>query len=310
MKNVTLVWTGVVLVACLLLPAQLTASMLFEYKYNETGTTCENTGLATGAPLADWGTMYDHTGTFADRHTADGGGVSGLPGDRAFDNTPTVFGKVGGMQAHSGVQTSPAPYVPSTSVTISGWLKDIKYATSGAPTYIYFNETGSGPSTRTALLLHPWGTLQLVVSNGSNNISTQGAYNSIYEAPTGGMDNEWTFFAAVLDGTQPDAQKMAFYKGTKTTPVQLVNYNISTATSTENNKWFGVMDISAAYGRLSGSIAGIVDNFRIHDAAQGSSGALGLQELEALRLQDIPEPATLAVLAFGALVALVSRRRR
>jgi hypothetical protein len=310
-KNIgTMVWTGVALAACLLLPAYLTAAPLLEYRFNEAGgTTATNTGFAVGG-LSDPAQMYDSSLSDADLHSADGTGVSGLAGDRALDNTLEGGGAAGGLAGHTGTIVTPAPPVSVESLTISGWLKNVDTAHMGSPKYIYMNETGSGPSTRTALLLHPWGTLQLVVSNGSNNISTEGAYNSVYEGGNAGAAPDWTFFAVTFDGTSAsESDRMKFYVGNTTTAVSLVNVNISTATSTEHNKWFGVGNISLVYGAVQ-PVIGLIDNFRIWHEATGSAGALSMSELEAFRAADIiPEPATMALLGLGGVLMLVRRRR-
>ena len=56
-------------------------TLLLKYSFDETGTTVANSGTLSGSDL----TMTSST-TPTDRHTADGGGVTGLSGDRAFTN--------------------------------------------------------------------------------------------------------------------------------------------------------------------------------------------------------------------------------
>lgn len=71
------------------LPVQ--AALIFHYKFDETGTTAPGSlpGLTTAV------TMRNDAGTATDLHSADGGGVTGLAGDRSYANLgPNDHGSV------------------------------------------------------------------------------------------------------------------------------------------------------------------------------------------------------------------------
>src|SRR5205085_5209175 len=79
------------LFVCFCTFAHAVPSPIFEYRFNETGTSAASTGLDP-SPL----TFQNSSGVISDLHSAAGLGVSGQVGDRAFDNTAsTAMGDTG-----------------------------------------------------------------------------------------------------------------------------------------------------------------------------------------------------------------------
>src|SRR6187401_2710804 len=72
-------------------PGQSNVAPLVEYRFNETGVEAKNTGL-DATPL-----LFKNASSIGfDLHSVDGAGVSGLEGDRAFDNSgSTAMGNAG-----------------------------------------------------------------------------------------------------------------------------------------------------------------------------------------------------------------------
>ena len=67
------------------------------FTFNETGNAPGNSGT-NATPVK----MRNDAGTTADFHSADAGGVSGLPGDRSFANTgPNVMGSLASAATRS-----------------------------------------------------------------------------------------------------------------------------------------------------------------------------------------------------------------
>src|SRR3990167_2976306 len=88
-KNITRVrWLNALFLpfsVCLILYLGQTVqaqTAILEYKFDETGTTAPSTGSNVTAV-----TLRNSAGAATDLHSADSLGVSGLTGDRAFDNT-------------------------------------------------------------------------------------------------------------------------------------------------------------------------------------------------------------------------------
>jgi hypothetical protein len=95
-------------------------------------------------------------------------------------------------------------------------------------------------------------------------------------------ENEWTFFAVVYNGTT-----LTFFSGTPASPVTekgKVNYNAEATDSSH---------VKIAIGNHTNGkrpFDGWLDNIRIFGSVTDATGALTVQELEALRLQDVKGP--------------------
>lgn len=273
------------------------AALLLEYKFNETGTTAIAGGtLAGSAPTL---TLQVNGGTPTDLHSASGTGVSGLPGDRAFNNSASVsMGGNGGRAIHAsdfdGIDGL-------ASYTWSGWFNVATQVTNNAR-FMESRSTGQG------WLLFATG------ASGLMNLQLNGVSAAVSTAGYGLNANQWVFFAVTYDGTLA-SNNVNFYKGTTSTPVVQIGSTVSLNGGTViNDSAALVIGNSTSTGSPLGfnrAFDGFLDNMRIHGAAD-NSGVLSLGDLEALRAADvIPEPSTVSLGLAGmlALSALAWRRK-
>ena len=173
------------------------ASHLLGYGFNETGTSAAADGSAStaGSPTLN---LIGNSGSPADLHAGPGSGVSGAPGDRAFDNTAST----GILTASRGQHAADFnPIDGLTSFTLGGWFKLPSTATESIGRQAALIENG------TISVLDPLagfrlrggsradsGTLELRV-NRDFEVESTAAYTEI---------GEWVNFAVTYDGTQVD----------------------------------------------------------------------------------------------------------
>ncbi len=261
---------------------------LLVYLFNETGTAAPSSG-SVSAGL----TLTDVAGVPTDLHSADMGGVSGLPGDRSFDNTAsTGMGGAGvGGGAHQAGDLLAIDVF--SSFTLQGWF----YASSVMNNAARLFDNGS--STAGWLLWGNNGTLGLyvdgVVLYPGNNLYNQTA--------------EWIFFAVTYDGTLT-SDNLKFYRGTKTTPVIQIGATLSMTVGSVNDSAvpLSVGNTSVANGSIR-PFDGYLDNMRVFGADSGNSGVLALSQLETIRLNDlqnVPEPTMSLVLIAGCVLLCCS----
>jgi len=166
---------------------------ILQYTFNETGTTAASTGL-NPTPL----TFLNAIGTSADLHSAYGLGVSGMLGDRAFDNTASTgmgIGSVGGLAG-----------IPAGTI---GTLSSFTYQ-------CWFNV--ATPVTNLARLLEDT-HISIEALNGGVVMHVNGKFVTAAAAWSG--TGEWVFFAVSYDGTK-SSNNLTFYTATKTAPVTQV----------------------------------------------------------------------------------------
>lgn len=251
----------------MLLVAALTlqgADLLLEYSFNDSSPTTDTTVDS----LWDWPLAFQaQDGTPADWHGALGSGVSGLPADRAFDNSAaTAMGSGGeGGRAFGVSQNSTL----LDSVTLSGWFRTAAEPI-GSFTRLFFWDGF------TQVYGYPENTLYFS-AGGWRDIGSTAAYTET---------NEWVFFAVTFDGTQ-SADNVKFWKGTRTHAVSLV-VTRSLPAGPFNPGGYGQFAIGNNYHNSSPiqPFAGWLDNFRLHGGS-GSSGVLEQADLEALRTADV-----------------------
>lgn len=265
---------------------------VYEFTFNETGSTAANTGSLN----AD-GTLMNSSGVATDLHSADGTGVTGLPGDRAFDNTAsTAMGSSGtGGRVDIAAATS---LHGAEAITIVGWFKTAGETPIGSAAYLFDLGTTGGGNAGLTLVGDSNASVRLNVygQTASGSQFVVSAANSFTET------EEWIFIAATYDSTVSGEHNVKIYKGTLNDAVQLVASGEITV-----GKLSTTASKTVAIGNVSGGAIrpfdGFIDDLRVYDAA------LDLTELESLRSSALPEPASAALIAAGSLL-FFSRRRQ
>ncbi len=290
-------------VATLALSSTGYSSLIFDYRFNETGNQATNTGGASN-PL----TLYRSSGVQGDLHSSPGSGVGGQAGNRAFDNrSATRLGGAGSDPATGGVgvMQGGTSFDGLASFTIQGWFNASVVGGSAGRLMERFKSGDSSLSQYISFTLSSReaerdGTLSLQIG-GVTATSTRSALL--------GQKDTWTFFAVTYDyNAIAGTSTVNFYVGSETSAVSLlVSRTISTGIINSNDGnasiYFGN---NATFTR---PFAGLMDNIRLYGAAD-HSGALTLSELETLRNADmIPEPGTVALVALGAVALLRFRKR-
>lgn len=227
---------------------------IIEYLFNETGTEATSSG-AESISL----NFYNAEGA-TDLHSTEGGGVSGQPGDRSFNNN----------LPHSGV----AEMMPSEklnpalsafkSATWQGWFKFDKEPGNGSR---IFDKYGNNYQVYYAV----GGSLLLNIMN--EKVRSENAYKKL---------KEWVYFAVTYDNTKSE-DNVSFYVGTKTQPVELVSTHTLNVAMRNNSMNLKIGGWSTTTARFTGHL----DNIRLFGSKLDDSGVLSLEELEELRTTDL-----------------------
>jgi fibronectin-binding autotransporter adhesin len=262
----------------------LAATPILEYRFNETGTTV--VGSCPTNPI----TLSNANGTIADLHSADGTGVSNLPGDRAFDNTASSqMGKGNNNTGGIANQGDLAAIDKLASLTLQGWFKTAPGTTIGGFARLFDNHDdkitpqggyefwgGSRSSFTSGTPTDP-GKLTLLLDDGEVSTTTA-AYQD---------QDTWVFFAVSYDGTLI-TNNVKFFKGTKASPVALVDtLTLNKGTVNEDQIGLGLGNRLRPSSFRDRPLDGFLDNMRIFGTPIGKGGVLSQSELEALRIRDI-----------------------
>jgi hypothetical protein len=281
-----------------------------EWLFNETGTLANSTGSNTALDL----TLRNQTGAVADMHSADGSGLTGLPGDRAFDNrAATNMGT--GASGRADISDSASNTLDGLSTfTLAGWFRRDPAATSTNTGWL-FNDylyapgigfTGYG-------LYYNSGKLGMTVGHYLGYDSAQSSAGAYADS------DSWVFFAAVYKGTGTcplNCPYVSFYKGTLNSPVVLINTVsgsgvLQGGASYPDVQYFTLGSASYSTGAsivTGGPFDGLLDNMRIYGSA------LSLADIEAMQAADIPAavplPGTLWLFGTGAAGVMCLARAR
>ena len=303
--------------------ALTTQAQMYQWTFDGGSGTTVTPSVATGG---GGGLTMNYGGTATDLYGAAGSGVSGAAGDLAFANNNTTYGTA----ASSGLASSTTGNINigvQTAFTMTGWIKaDGGFTTiGGLPSGSTFQrvfmigqgtpDTGSANSATLSLFnnsLSPSGqtnALQLKLGNAAGYIGgapfgADGALSG--NGSLNAFGSAWTFFAVTVDLTGT-ANNVNFYFGN----AAALNAPI-TVTYTNN--------VGAAIGSIDFGNTGSALLLNRANEARGFdgwgddfafySGALDQTTVDGIRLQGVPEPATVTMLALGSVVGVIMLRRR
>jgi hypothetical protein len=224
-------------------------------------------------------------------HSANGKGVSGLPGDRAFDNsTSSGMGNKGdGGRATIAADVDAADDL--LSLTLQGWLRAEGAGITDLARLITKQAGDTG-----FLLLGTGGNLDLEI----NNVGTTSTGARYADA------GEWVFFAVTYDGTATSSN-VRFYRGSRNNVVVLLETRTLNQGRALANSGSITIGNSNGNGALTRPFDGWLDNVRVFGSKVNSTGALTIQQLEWLRnkdVQNLSEPVALSVTRTGSRATL------
>jgi hypothetical protein len=282
-----------------------------EWLFNETGTLANSTGSNTALDL----TLRNQTGAVADMHSADGLGVTGQSGDRAFDNTgATNMGTGYSSRADISDSNTGSPASNAldglTNFTLSGWFRTDATISGTNPGWLFNNYYYSPGTGFTGYgLYYTAGELRFLMGHYLGYdlaASTPGAYSG---------NDTWIFFAAAVRGSSP-GPAVSFYIGTPNTPVSLVNTVTGASVFQGGSAWPDVQYFtlgSTSYFTGASSVQtsqpfdGLLDDMRVF----GSTLTLAdLESVRSLAVVPVPAGAWLLASALGALGGLARAARR
>ena len=235
---------------------------------------------------------------------ADGSGVSGLPGDRAFDNS--AASTMGGTVNSSGGRGTQAADFEAIDgllkFTVAGWFKTAGTSAIGGNAVLYDNRSGIA-GVRVHGDPNIPGNLVLAVDNGSNS--------------SAGFDatQDWVNFVVTYDGTilQP-GPNVFFYAGGIGAPLTLVGSGTNTNGSGNDAASNETASLSLGARVLFGTtdadpFDGLLDNFRVWNEVVPLSTLEGLRQSDA-GIAGVPEPSSLALLVGSCILAMGRRVRK
>lgn len=245
-----------------------------EFRFNEEGRNL----VKNGGSESLQGEMKSKDGNPRALYCADGEGVSGKPGDYAFNNSEAE-----GMGDRPGGVVM-IPYDVNlidgaTSFTITGWYK----TTEGTPienNAVLLNLGSDDKTCGIILRAHNRGTAALQ-GRVNGELLVVSPLNAFPET------NRWVFFAFTCDLTRTGEIGSYLYHGSEENEVAIVAKGKS-----ELSKVVG-KDKPISIGAISNGskpFKGLLDNIRIYISSQDGSAALPLKKLEEIRRYDLENP--------------------
>lgn len=258
------------------------AALVLRYNFDESSSGTDSATDSGAAPAAP-GTL---SGSAARIGNTPGGASIG-----ALDvSLPNSFVTAGDVEKLDGL----------SQFTLTGWIN--LQGTPGHGNRIMSKQVPSGNFDGFSFALNnpTGGATERRADNFQLNMALGGAGGFAFHTSGAdlGADNQWVFVAATYDGTQ-SADNLRFYSGDTLLGVtQLGNASsVIVGSLLANDMEFKV----AAQSAGTVSPPAWFDDIRVYDQV------LSAAELEAVRLENVPEPGSLALLALGAM-ALMKRR--
>jgi hypothetical protein len=224
--------------------------------------------------------------TPTDRHTADGGGVTGLTGDRAFTNNTTF---------RASMSADAAGTDALQQFTVTGWYNTAALPAPGAAPRILDNATTNAGYY---LMRKDTGSLELAVGSGgttSTLICTTTGFSTV---------GSWVFFAVTYNGAATINNVLMYSGSVSSTAVVGTTGTINRGTPADDTAVFTVGNRADTQRGFNGTL----DDIRLY------SGILDASQIEAVRLEvatsAIPEPSSAALLMGAGAVAFVALRRK
>lgn len=258
-------WTSIIPDAC---------GQIFSWDFNEgSGNASENHGSAGPATLS----LRNPEGMPDSFFTADGGGASGQPGDRAFDLSSAT-----GMGANDPTYQGPAGIVPPsepgltalsglTSFTITGWFKPASQLAGAARIVVtsLFN-LQTGGTNRILLSLDDGSGKPVHLSSGEN-------YSYV---------DSWMFFAVTYDGSNV-GDNVHFYIGIPSSG-RLEPAGSGRIDSGPLGSVVGGLVVGNNSIKGIRPFQGLIDDLSIYGSPTDSSGALSMEQVEAIYTRKKP----------------------
>jgi hypothetical protein len=241
---------------------------IVEYTFNETGTTAASSGSDSTAV-----TIYNASGVATDLHTADAGGVTGQPGDRALNFTSATGMGTGFTGPYAKHLSDNDAIDALKSFTVTGWFKTDGTTPYGNWARLIQNEPSGNGAGFIVTSDIPSGKIICNV-DATNSAATPVSY---------GTAQQWVFYAVTYDGTLT-TNNTKFYVGSSSTTASLVSTaTLNMGTVNENT------DLLFLGNRPGGDrpFDGSLDNIRIYGSKTDASGVLALADVENIRTADI-----------------------
>lgn len=271
------------------------AALLLHYEMNEgSGTTLADTGAGPAAP----GTLVNgawSTNTPGGASSASVNTSGAAAGNLKYVSASDAAGEVDKLDALS-------------SFTLTTWVNlaatpngNRRLLAKQAPTtFSGFSWNFSDPGNGAARSASAFGMRLFVGGETGFTFDGVPAGNPAFVVDA---NNKWAFLAVSYDGTST-FNNVNYYAGSADGSVSLLaTTTVNAGTTVANAAAFTIGHTDAGITSDT-SIPGLIDDSRVY------SGALSLSEVEGVRLQNVPEPAALSILALGALAFQRRRRER
>lgn len=267
-------------------------TLLLQYDFDDSASPATDSGAAPAAP----GTLVAT------------GSASGFVSGNSPSGTGSVFSTGDGNNNYLTTATAATPdgaigdiakLDGLSSFTLTLWVNLQTVALNDR-----FMSDGGAPVTPTIngfdfYMGAP--TSGISASNFQLTLSVNGT--SINSSVNTGAANQWVFFAVTYDGTLT-ASNVSFYRGTPSSNAAQLGTTVSLNKGTVGDNTVPFQVAGTSQSASDRTATGFFDDVRVY------SGVADAAFIEAVRLENIPEPSTLLALLGGtAFLGLVRRRR-